>query len=441
MRFTEADFFTEMMWSRRRFLSALAKSTLVVGGAGVLGAIAEACGTSSPTATPSGSAAFWTWRQPDVDLFKSVTQKFSGVTLQPTVSPATEYDAKLLTAMQANEGPDFFHGRTGVGYYKPYADAGQLLDLTGSVPDLKKNFPQSALDSTSLNGKVYAVPSDIDVTAFLLNKSAVPEITSADGPSTWADFMALGREIKGKGLPFIFLAGKDSWTLGFNVAGIAATDLPDSYVSDLLAGKAKFTDDPFVGVLQKLKDLTALAQPGYQASSYDDMMAAVANGKAAGMMLGTWVPGDLKKANPNIDLHQFLSPPDQSGTARKAAYFYGGGWAINAKAKNQPAALELVQYAATAGFGQLITDQQSIITPMAPNTNPSVSDKFLARTEALSKNTTPKTWWQFSALDSGNPGINTLLPPAAQGVITGQLTPKQAAAQIQQGLASWFKFS
>lgn len=451
-------------WSRRTFLKRAAQAGLAIGTIGGAAAILEACApatssasalagatSSAAAATAVASAAssqaatgpvdFWTFRQPDVDLFNSIIKETGGPTLTPTLGTATDFDAKVLTAMQANQGPDLFRGRAGVGFYGPYAKAGQLQVLNDLIPDLQTNFPPSALDATSVDGKVYAVPANIDVTQFIFNKKVIGNLSGADGFASWAELIDFGQTFVKSGTPFIVLATKDAWPLQFIVAGIAATDLPDTYVSDLLAGKAKFSDPPFVAVLQKLKDLTALAQPGYQAGTYNDMMASIAGGKAAGTMLGAWVPGDLKKTNPALELYQFLSPPDQAGGKRQGAYFYDGTWAVNAQAKNLNGALALAKASATPRFGQLMTDQQGIIAAMAVNTHPTVSDPNLSRTEALAASLVPKTWWQFSAFDAGSPGINSLLPPAAQAIVTGQLTPQAAADQIQAGLAAWYTFS
>ncbi len=440
-------------WDRRTFLKRTAQASVVLGSVAGVSAIIQACSPAASPSAPSAAASaaasvaalgpvdFWTYRQPDVDLFDTIIGETEGPDLNPTIAPATEFDAKVLTSMQGDQGPDLFRGRAGLGFYRPYADAGQLLALNDLVPDLQTNFPASALDATSVDGKIYAVPANIDVTQFIFNKKVVGDMGGPDGPATWQDLIAFGQDFSKSGMPFIVLATKDAWPLQFIVAGIAATDLPDSYVADLLDGKAKFSDPPFVGVLQKLKDLTALAQPGFEAGTYDDLMASIAGGTAAGTMFGAWVPGDLRKTNPDLELYQFLSPPDQSGGKRQAAFFYDGTWAVNAKAKNLDGAVALARLSATPRFGQLMTDQQGIIAAMGINTNPTVSDPSLARTQELAQSLVPKTWWQFSAFDAGNPSINSLLPPAAQAVVTGQLTPQAAADHIQKGLATWYKFS
>lgn len=456
------DLQDRIVWNRRTFLKRAAQASLALGSLGGAAAILEACSptasssglssaiasaaaTSAASAAPSqavtGPVDFWTFRQPDVDLFNSIIAETGGPTLTPTLAPATEFDAKVLTAMQADQGPDLFRGRAGVGFYGPYAAAGQLAALNDLIPDLQTNFPASALEATSVDGQIYAVPANIDVTQFIFNKKVVGDLGGPDGFASWSDLIEFGQEFVKSGTPFIVLATKDAWPLQFIVAGIAATDLPDAYVSDLLAGKAKFSDPPFVSVLQKLKDLTGLAQTGYQAGTYDDLMASIAGGKAAGTMFGAWVPGDLKKTNPDLELYQFLSPPDQAGGKRQGAYFYDGTWAINAKAKNLDGAVALAKASATPRFGQLMTDQQGIIAAMAVKTHPTVKDPNLARTQELAAALVPKTWWQFSPFDAGNPSINNLLPPAAQAVVTGQLTPQAAADQIQKGLAAWFPFS
>jgi raffinose/stachyose/melibiose transport system substrate-binding protein len=117
----------------------------------------------------------------------------------------------------------------------------------------------------------------------------------------------------------------------------------------------------------------------------------------------------------------------------------GGIWGVNANSPNRDAALELAAYSATPEFGQQWTDIKNQIHVMTPITHPEVGSKYLARSIDLETYKMPLTWWQFSPFDAQQPGINQLLPPAAQGVVTGQITSEQAAQSIEDGIRSWYQ--
>ena len=446
--------------TRRSFLARSAYTGVGLAG---LGALAAACSSSSVTAAPTaagttaataagtaaaGTAAatvwptvdFYTWGTYDKALWDAAVAKFGGPNINTEHFLASTYQQKLTAAFSSGQAPDLIATRAGVGFFQPYVDSNSLLALNDVVPGLA-NFPQTALDALSVKGKVYAVPSNIQVVQVWMNQSVAPTL-GKDGPATWAEFMDLGKQLKAKGIGLMAMAGADSWSLPFELAAIAATDLSNDFITQLIAGTAKFTDDPWVNVFKKFQELSTYAQPGAAAASWTDQETAVGTGKAAGMISGSWIPSDytvtLKLPVPDM---QFLVPPETAGGQRAASFYYDGGWAVNANSPRKDAAIALANIAAKPEFGQLIADMQSNVPAIAGKYPPTVSkDVHLARSIELTKYQTPQVWWQYSVFDAGNPGISSLMSPACQGLLTGQLTPQKAAQSVQDGLKTWYPF-
>ena len=65
------------------------------------------------------------------------------------------------------------------------------------------------------------------------------------------------------------------------------------------------------------------------------------------------------------------------------------------------------------------------------------SDPFIARVLELQKNATPYLF--LVGFRYQQPTGSSLWQAAAQGVMAGTLTPAQAAKQVQDGIASYYK--
>jgi raffinose/stachyose/melibiose transport system substrate-binding protein len=350
-----------------------------------------------------------------------------------------EYLAKIVSAFQAGQEPDFFNAGAGVGWLGSFHDANLLVVLNDLIPELKSNFSQPALDSVSVKGDILAVPSTAQVVQVWMNKSAAPSL-GADGPATWEELIDLGKSLKAKGIGLIALSGNEAYFLAYVVAAIAATHLSDDFVASLLAGTSKFTDPPFVDVFRKFQEVSTYAQNGSQAASYEDVLAAVGAGKAAGMVLGSWIPRDMEARTFSVPDLQYLMPGPDTSTKRAAAFYFDGGWAASASSPKRDALVELLKISTKPEFGQLIADLQGNLPAMASVSPPTASAPHLARSIELNGSATPQSWWQGSAMDAGVPGINTVLPPICQGIVTGQLTPEEAAKNLQENIGSWFPF-
>src|SRR3954464_8889718 len=72
-----------------------------------------------------------------------------------------ELDGKLQTALNSGSAPDIFLQRGG-GKMQAMADAGQLMDISGSIDSATKSaVSNGAFKGESYNGKVYAMPVDV----------------------------------------------------------------------------------------------------------------------------------------------------------------------------------------------------------------------------------------------------------------------------------------
>ena len=151
-----------------------------------------ACGSSasSGSATQSSSQpaeiTFWTWTKNADKVVAEFnrTHKDVHVTLSQTVGGTTGY-AKDFAAIKAGNGPDLFN----VEYSElpNFVAQGDVQDISSQIGSSASAALGTAMPLTSLGGKTWAVPFDIEPTVFYYRKDLFQKY-GLTVPTTWDQF-------------------------------------------------------------------------------------------------------------------------------------------------------------------------------------------------------------------------------------------------------------
>jgi len=431
--------------TRRQFInraaglgvSATAAASMVGLGSGR--SVTAAQGTPVADREPT-TVTIWTWREPDVAVWQAAAEALQetwpGLAVKVDVSDATEFETRVATAMQGGQGPDIITTRAGESYFQPYAEADMFVPLTDRVPDLAA-IPEGTLGQVSYDGEVWAVPFASQIWMFYYNTDIFKE-HGLTPPETWSDLMAICETLSETDVAPLFVPAREGWVLSGYVDCIGATYLGNEYAGELLTGKHTFTDERFVNLITRIRDLQPCFQDGYVGNNVPDMDAAFQTGRAAMILYGGWAANTYSQQSPDLHFDFFLCPPEEAGGEQFSYVFVDGGYAVNSASEVQEAALELVRYSATPEYGQtfsnLTAEMSSIPGVTAPDDN-----VYLQRQLEYSELAIQNLFRIRSAFDQGDPGISTLLAPLMQGVISDQLSPEDAAQQIQEGIAQWYE--
>ncbi|WP_020577911.1 ABC transporter substrate-binding protein [Actinopolymorpha alba] len=133
-----------------------------------------------------------------IDAFE---QAHPDITIEPTYSDYSGYWDKLATQTAADDTPDIM--QMDEIYLSTYAQQGVLLDLSALKDQFDlSGYPQSAIDSGSVDGTLYALASGAASYAFVANpglfQKAGVEVPD-DTTWTWDDFLALTKQLSEKG--------------------------------------------------------------------------------------------------------------------------------------------------------------------------------------------------------------------------------------------------
>ncbi|MEY9844853.1 ABC transporter substrate-binding protein [Streptacidiphilus sp. MAP5-3] len=327
---------------RRISLAACAALTLVT---------VAACGSSGGSAGGSANASsgqpvnitFWTWTK-NAD---KVTQEFNAthkdvhVTFVQTSGGPAGY-AKDVAAIKAGNGPDLFN----VEYAQlpNFVSQGLVQDVSSLVGSSTRSALGNAMNLTTLGGKTWAVPFDIEPEVFYFRKDLFQKY-HLTVPSTWDQFKtdaaALKQADPGASLvnfpiddPSMFAAL--AWQAGGQWFGTSGN-----------TWKVNFQDPATLKVAAYWQGLLDSGQVSHLVSASPALTAGIGDGSIIGMINGPYEAAYLKPMTSGQDGKWAEVPlPTWDGTPA-AGTVGGSSYAVSKNSAHAAAAIEFATWMAT----------------------------------------------------------------------------------------------
>jgi raffinose/stachyose/melibiose transport system substrate-binding protein len=401
---------------------------------------------SEPAASAAGETvnlSIESWRNDDLSIWQDQiipafekTHANIKVTFNPT-APA-DYNGVLNTKLEGGSAGDLITCR-------PF-DASLALFTKGYLAPLNdlaglKNFGDVAKSAwiTDDGKDVFCVPMASVIHGFIYNKDVFDKLGITSTPTTLAEFHALLDKIKAAGVTPLDMGTKDMWesaTMGFQNIG------PDYWLGEdgrkaLIAGTAKFTDQPYVDTWKELASWAPYLPKNYAGIAYPDAQQYFESGKAAIYPAGTWDISTFEAAGlKNIG---FFGPPaikagDQCYISDHTDIALG----MNAKTKNPEAAKAFLDWVAGDEFAALYSNALPGFYDLS-NSTITLDDPVAQQALDLRKTCKSTIRNSYQILSRGEPNLENELWRVTAAVINGKLTPAAAAKEIQDGLDKWYK--
>jgi len=355
-----------------------------------------------------------------------------------------DFKTKFETAIAAGQPPAVFR-TLGGGVLKSYVDGGHVEDLTSLLNEewAVRQIPRSMLRQSTWGGKHYAVPFDLWVGHFYINRElfqrAGVEIPPITKTWTWEEFKEAIRKFRAAGIIPIAVGGKDKWELSFYYM----------YIVDRLAGSDafrktinrapgySFTDEHWVRAGYLFKELVDLGafQEGFIGASYDEAQSLFFTGKAAMWLQGPWILGDLYASFPDfpIDIVNFPTVPGGRGDPTMLLGAVQHHYAI---AKNIPENVKRYAYE----FMKMITKESSMIryaefskSPLAQNVKVPEEQYPPVLTKVI-ESSSRASWLQMAYDEYSPPKFAAVHLDSLAAVAVGTMTPEQMA-EAQEAVA------
>ncbi|MET8161919.1 sugar ABC transporter substrate-binding protein [Sphaerisporangium sp. NPDC005289] len=285
-------------------------------------------------------------------------------------SSTDEYKA-LDNAIQANSGvPDLaMFEYFAVPYF---AIPGKLADLAEfGVANFQKDYVQAAWNDVTVNGKVYALPSDYGPSAMFYNMATLKKAGIDEPPATWDEYYEDAKKVRALGrdyyiaqdtgdlfflLSLIWQAGGHPFTVNGEKVHI---DFTDPGTTRAVSFWQKMLDE---GLLNK--KITGWS---------DDWNRALNEGTLATQTMGGWLTSTLPERAPKSagDFRVALMPQWKQGD-KAGAENGGSSFGIPAAAEHKEAAFKFLEYFTHGGGLSTRVDAGAFV----PNTSVLNSDAF-----------------------------------------------------------------
>jgi raffinose/stachyose/melibiose transport system substrate-binding protein len=432
---------------RRGLVAVSAIATIAV-----LAGCSSSSGSTSSSDTPSGTLNIAVSSADASDAaFKAINagfeKKYPKVKVQFSAIPNNNYPAAKSSRLTAGNVDILIAAPTAVPKYvtsdsesddSRAADAGVFLDLTKQP--FMKNFTPTLLKAIAYKGKQYTIPTGVSYYTGVFYNKTMFEKYGLSIPTTWNEFVALGKTLQSKGIAPLGIGGKDSWPAGLTMLAAVQGQYPSQADKEALAKslwekKTSLTSSSSETILNRVKQIYDFAQPNFAGVSYAAVPAGFAAEQYAMTPDGTWDQPVIQSAVGSKFQYGYFPIPTSNNAANNK--FLGGKvdlrLAVAAHTKNKTAALAYLSYfSAPKNYATYV--KISGTAPAEPNIP---SSSFLTGIQNYTSTFSPA--WDTIWIANSKAGATASFPFNYPGIAPlGSGTVATAAAQSQKDWLAGF---
>jgi raffinose/stachyose/melibiose transport system substrate-binding protein len=377
------------------------------------------------------------------EIVKNFEASHPGVKVEMQFLENEAFKAKLPTLLQSNEPPHLFY-TWGGGVLAEQARTGAIKDLTEAMDadggKLRAVYNPALVNGLTVQGKVYALPYQTGLVSFYYNKALFEKAgVNAVDIKSWADFLTAVKKIKDAGITPIAGGGGEKWPIHFYWGYLAMREGGKAAFDAAKASEGDgFTSEAFIKAGQDLAALGKLEpfQQGYLGATWPQTLGLFGDGKAA-ILLGfestVYMQGNGAadgKGLPRDQIGTFAFPLVDGGAGQLTDTMGGiNGWVLTKNAP--PEALEFAAFLTNAESQKLMAGKNLIIP--APIGSGEAIQEPLVKNAA--QGLAASTWHQnFLDQDLG-PAVGRVVNDVSVEIVSGQMSPEDAAQQIQDAWA------
>ena len=210
-----------------------------------LAASACAGGGNGSSANGQVTLSFWinATSGPGLQYYQNAVKDYHAlhpnVTLKIQAIQNEDLDGKLQTALNSNSAPDIFLQRGG-GKMLAMVNADQIQPLDLTATDMA-NVSAAALASETIDGKIYAMPTDTQPEGIYYSKDLFARAGITSTPTTIAELEADVAKLKAINVAPIAVGAKDAWPAAHWYYNFALRECSQATMNET-AKSLKFTD-------------------------------------------------------------------------------------------------------------------------------------------------------------------------------------------------------
>lgn len=283
-------------------------------------------------------------------IIAAFEQMYPDVKVKEIVQDADVYeDEGLITLVQSKTPPDVYF-QWGGDLVRLYAESGFGADLTAALEKggWKDTFLDAAWPDAMYEGKIYLIPTNLDVTTVLWYNEVMFEETGVTAPETWSEFMNVCAKLKENGITPVIVGNKELWPLGNWAGHIVGNAGGADLYDNVFTLKEDFANPDFIRAFGLFEEM---AEKGYFNEGMNGMdadpgMMGFFQGFAAMHPIGSWlVPEALTSAPEDFRYSAFNTPAISWGKGEQPSIIgLSTGYMIHAESPNFDVAVSFLRF-------------------------------------------------------------------------------------------------
>lgn len=428
----------------RRLAVGLAALGLLVAACGNGGSDSSANGASGAEVDGAGKTLdVWIMEGTNPDakpFFKQVSAAFkkeTGAELNVQYVPWADAHTKFVNAIAGGTTPDV--AEVGTTWTPEFADAGALMDIGDRVDQagLREDLVPGLVEAGTVDGALYGMPWYAGVRAFVYRTDVFDE-AGVKPPQTWDDLVSVGEKVKAAEPKMITMPvpGDSEYSVYpwiWGAGGEIATKQGDTWTSAIDSPKAQEGVEFYTDLAREHGFSTPAATTWNEA----DVSDAFSRGDAAMMISGSWTPGALLEANPDLEgkIGAFPIPGRDGGVS--PSFVGGSHLSIFQTTENPDLAWAFVKMMTTGKFAKMWGEQsgffpgtKSLLEQVQQENDPLVAP--FAKQMAEGGASVPVT--PLYGQVQGKKTVSAMV----QSVLSGDATVQKATSQAAQEMDEIF---
>lgn len=341
--------------------------------------------------------------------------------------PVTEYIQTLQTRLNAGTAPDVFiitaENRT------------QLMDneLVTDITDepFMSNIADAAKVPYTKDGRVFGMATSSWGGGILYNADLLDQVGFDGSLDSWQELLDLCQKLKDAGIaPYLDSVAEIPNAVSALV-GIVDAGMDREMDAKIFSGESSFAEtwtEPLT-LYQQLVD-NGYMDKGGVALTGDQVLQEFEAGRVAMMSTGSWTPGGIRAAAPDLNF-RFMAVPNAAGDTGWSGAV-SPGLAINIASEKKEAALKFLEFMQSAGTVEMYNAATGSITT-TKDFEPTVDDSLVDLADGVRAG---DFYLPMSSWPNNQDVLQTEATALLQQMVQGSITPEQAAAGLDTKLAS-----
>lgn len=392
----------------------------------------------------SNMITVWHWMTDRHDSFLELAAQYhqkTGMKVNIQLfAPSDVYSQKITAAAQAEILPDIFGVLDEKLGLSEFIKSDMILNLKEEFEanggEWRQRFFEKALavnifeegNFFGVDDGIYGVPLDITTIQFVYNKDLLHKAGYDRLPETFDDFVAMAEGLRALEVSPFVSGWSEQWLAGCFASNYAFNIMGQDKVMATYRGEVLYTDPDWIRVFSIFKTLVDErvidSSIVIKANKFAEQDFAL--GRAAFAFNGSWAVNVYHGMNPNLNYGVMMPPPISDKYPLLIWGGAGSSLVVNKRAPNRDKAIAFLKWLTEKEQQQYLSERTQNL-PSNRYALAELPERLVDFGTAIDQSTHPKVWPVEEDLF-----VKQKFEKSLQSIIIGELTPQEAAREVQE---------